>query len=79
LILGWIYLRRDATPLNREPVLRRRRRTKAANSAGMLKAMLGLTMLAAESQQVICLRCLKLAAQGALRMSRTSPRAPHRA
>jgi hypothetical protein len=31
----------------------------------MLKAMLGLTMLAAESQQVIWLRCLKLAAGGA--------------
>ena len=30
----------------------------------MLKAMLGLTLLAAESQQVIWLRCRKLAAGG---------------
>ena len=30
----------------------------------MLKAMFGLTMLAAEAQQVIWLRCLKLAAGG---------------
>jgi hypothetical protein len=38
---------------------------KAANSAGTVKAMIGLTMLAAEAQQVIWLRCLKLAAGGA--------------
>jgi hypothetical protein len=37
----------------------------AKASASMLKAMIGLTMLAAEAQQVIWLRCFKLAAGGA--------------